>query len=170
MARKKSTRPVEIAVIGEVDDWEKDVIEALLEVEPGGECTLYIDSAGGSVYGAIAVLTLMRQRRLKATGVVVGECSSATLLIFAGCVRRQVTRFSAFLFHRMHWESEKRVTSTEALCWAKHFAHLEREMDELLVQLFGQSAEQIRAWTVEDRYVLGEEVARAGLAEMLPLL
>src|SRR5438874_11220271 len=83
--RKKRRPPAEIAVVGEVDDWEEDVIRALLEVPAGGECVFYIDSTGGSVYGALAVVTLLRQRRLKATAVVLGECSSATLLLFAAC-------------------------------------------------------------------------------------
>src|SRR4051794_22568626 len=81
-------RAEEIAVVGEVDDWESEVVKALLEVAPGGECVFYIDSAGGSVFGALAVLTLLRQRRLSASAVVLGECSSAALLLFAACRKR----------------------------------------------------------------------------------
>src|SRR5437870_3290413 len=109
LGRRKKTRAAEIAVIGEVDDWEEDVVRALLEVPVGGECVFYIDSTGGSVYGALAVVTLMRQRKLNATGVVLGECSSATLLVFAACRKRIVTAHSTMLFHRMKWQSEKRV-------------------------------------------------------------
>src|SRR5437764_1039663 len=105
MARKARSQPVELALIGEVDDWEKDVLDRLLETTPGSECVFYIDSAGGSVYGALAVVTLLRHRSLQAKAVVLGECSSAALLVFAACGQRLVTRFSAFLFHRMHWES-----------------------------------------------------------------
>ena len=51
MAKSKSRTPVEVAVIGEVEDWEEDVVKAF-----GGPFTrrmrLYIDSGGGSVYGA----------------------------------------------------------------------------------------------------------------------
>src|SRR5688572_28659756 len=67
--RKKKQVP-EIPVVGEVDDWEAEVVRTLLEVPQGGACTFYIDSAGGSVYGALAVLTLLRHRQLKATAVV----------------------------------------------------------------------------------------------------
>ena len=49
--RKAGKQPEEIAVVGEVDDWESEVVKALLEVPPGGECVFYIDSAGGSVFG-----------------------------------------------------------------------------------------------------------------------
>src|SRR5437764_3747176 len=102
--RKRRAAPAaEIAVIGEVDDWEEDVVRSLLEVPAGGECVFYIDSTGGSVYGALAVVTLLQQRKMKATAVVLGECSSATLLIFAACPKRIVTPLSTLLFHKMKW-------------------------------------------------------------------
>src|SRR5438876_9817400 len=104
-------KPPEIPVVGEVDDWEADVIHALLELPRGGECVFYIDSAGGSVFGALAVLTLMRHRQLEGMAIVLGECSSAALLLFAACRRRFVTPYSTLLFHRMRWQSEKRVGS-----------------------------------------------------------
>src|SRR5947208_17055500 len=89
--RKRSSRstrrPVEVAVVGEVDDWEEDVVETLLRQQEGGECVFYIDSTGGSVYGALAVVTLLRRRKLKATGGVLGRCSSATPPLFAPCAK-----------------------------------------------------------------------------------
>jgi ATP-dependent protease ClpP protease subunit len=169
MAKAKKSKTVpEIPVIGEVDDWEADVVRALLDIPHGGECVLYIDSAGGSVYGALAVLTLMRQRRLQGTAVVLGECSSAALLLFAACRRRLVTRYSTLLFHRMRWQSDKRVGSEEAFRWAKHFEDMEKDLDALQVQLFGAAEEQVRTWTRGGHYVTGPELVAAGLAELIP--
>jgi ATP-dependent protease ClpP protease subunit len=169
MAKKARSRPVEIAVVGEVDDWEEEVVKSLLDVEPGGECVFYIDSAGGSVFGALAVLTLLRHRRLRATAVVLGECSSAALLLFAACSRRLVTPYSTLLFHRMRWQSEKRVISSEAVHWARHFDQMERDIDDLQARLFGAAEEQVRAWTADGQYVSGPQVVAAGLAELLEL-
>src|SRR5262245_28975767 len=169
MARKAASQPVEIVAIGEVDDWEQDAIKSLLEVPTGGEVVFYIDSAGGSVYSALAVVTLLRQRRLRGTAVVLGECSSAALLLFAACGRRLVTRYSTLLFHRMRWQSEKDVISNEAVNWARHFEQLEGELDEVQGQMFGSGAPQVRAWTADGRYVSGPEVAEAGLAELIEI-
>jgi ATP-dependent Clp protease protease subunit len=169
MSKSKPRPPVEIAVVGEVDDWEEDVVKALLEVPARGECAFYIDSAGGSVYGALAVMTLLRYRRLDATAVVLGECSSAALMVFAACRRRFVTPYSTLLFHRMKWESEKRIASTEALNWAKHFGDLEKDIDDLQLRLFGGAEEQVREWTHLGRYVTGREIVAAGLAEMFEI-
>jgi ATP-dependent protease ClpP protease subunit len=170
MAKAKKSKPVpEIPIVGEVDDWEAEVIRALLDIPHGGECVLYIDSAGGSVYGALAVLTLMRHRKLQGTAVVLGECSSAALLLFAACKRRLVTRYSTLLFHRMRWQSDKRVGSDEAFRWARHFEEMEKDLDALQAQLFGTAEEQIRTWTRGGYYVTGPELVAAGLAELLTL-
>jgi ATP-dependent protease ClpP protease subunit len=167
--RKPRTKAPEIAVIGEVEDWEADVVNALLELAPGGECVFYIDSAGGSVFGALAVLTLLRHRRLQGTAIVIGECSSAALLLFAACRRRFVTAYSTLFFHRMRWQSDKRVGSEEASLWARHFEDMEQNLDNLQVELFGKAEEQVRTWTKGNHYVTGPQVVAAGLAEMLPL-
>jgi ATP-dependent Clp protease protease subunit len=169
MPKNKSRSPVEIAVIGEVDDWEEDVVKALLEVPPSGKCALYIDSGGGSVYGALAVVTLLRYRRLDATAIVLGECSSATIMVFAACRRRFVTPYSTLLFHRMRSESEKRIASHEAMNWAKHFGEFEKNIDDLQIRLFDTAQEQVRAWTASGRFVTGPEMVAAGLAEMIEL-
>jgi ATP-dependent protease ClpP protease subunit len=167
MSRNKPRKPVEIAVIGDVDDWEEEVVKALLDVPAGGACVFYIDSAGGSVFGALAVLTLLRHRRVDATACVLGECSSATLLLFAGCRRRRVTRYSLFLFHRMRWQSEKRVSSAEALSWAKQFHEMENDLDDLQIRLFGKAEDLVRSWTANGQYVTGPQLVEAGLAELL---
>jgi ATP-dependent protease ClpP protease subunit len=170
MAKSKTRQAVaEIAVIGDVDDWEGDVVGKILDAPSGQECCFYIDSAGGSVYGALAVLTLLRYRKHEASAIVLGECSSATLLLFAGCSRRLVTPHSTLLFHRMRWESDKRIGATEASRWARHFEDMERDIDELQVRLFGQAEEQVRAWTDAGQYVTGPEIVAAGLADLFEL-
>jgi ATP-dependent protease ClpP protease subunit len=170
MAKSRSRkRAEEIPVIGDVDDWESDVVKSLLEVPAGGECVFYIDSAGGSVFGALAVLTLLRYRKIDSTAVVIGECSSAALLLFAACRRRLVTPHSTLLFHQMRWQSDKRVSADEAFLWARHFEELEKDVDDLQVRLFGKAEEQVRAWTKAGNYVTGREIAAAGLAELLEL-
>lgn len=161
--------PVEIALVGDLTDNESELTERLLGVEPGGECMLYFDSPGGSPYCAVSLMTLIRLRGLRATGVVTGECSSATLWPFAACQRRIVTPYSVLLFHPMRWQSEENVGLAEAAEWARHFGQLERDMDSLLAELFGVSAEEMNKWINPGRYVTGRELADAGLAELIEL-
>lgn len=158
--------PIEIAFVGDLTENETDLSEKLLSVPAGGECTLYIDSPGGSPYCAMSLMSLIILRQLDCTGIVTGECSSATLWPLAACRRRLVLPHSVLLFHPMKWQSEEHVQITEAAEWARHFEKLETDMDTLLAELFGVSPEVIARWVRPGRYVSGSEIAEAGLAEM----
>jgi ATP-dependent Clp protease protease subunit len=164
------TGPLELAIVGDLTDNESELTDRLLGVEPGGECTIYFDSPGGSPYCGMSLVTLLRLRGTRATAVVTGECSSAALWPFAACQRRLVTPFSVFLFHPMKWQSEEHIGIREASEWSRHFAELEQEMDVLLCDLFGRSADLINEWSRTHRYVTGREMVAAGLAELVDLV
>ncbi|MDA0658185.1 MAG: ATP-dependent Clp protease proteolytic subunit [Planctomycetota bacterium] len=166
---QESDAPVEIPFVGELTDHETDLADRLLSVPYGGECVLYIDSPGGSPYCALSLASIIRLRRLNATGIVTGECSSATLWPFAACRRRIVTPFSVMLFHPMKWQSEEHVGLAEAAEWARHFGKLEQDMDHLLADLLGITHEKLSEWVSPGRYVSGPEFAAAGLAELVSL-
>ncbi|HEY2883236.1 MAG TPA: ATP-dependent Clp protease proteolytic subunit [Pirellulales bacterium] len=159
--------PLEIALVGDLTESEAEMTDKLLSVEPGGQCTLYIDSPGGSPYCAMSLTSLIILRGLDVTGIVTGECSSAALWPFAACKRRLVTPYSVLLFHPMKWQSEEHVGLHEAAEWARHFAQLETDMDLFLCNLFGKAKEEIQQWVTSHRYISGPELANAGLAEML---
>jgi ATP-dependent protease ClpP protease subunit len=165
-----SDEPSEIALMGDLTEQESEIADKLLAVPPGGECTLYFNSPGGSAYSAISLVSLMILREIRATGIVTGECSSAALWPLAACERRIVTPHSVLLFHPMRWQSEEAVQLSEAKEWARHFAGLEDEMDDLLGALLGLDREQLGAWMKPGRYVSGREFAAAGLAELVHLV
>src|SRR5687767_9118355 len=167
MPNREPEGPSEIALVGELNECEGAISEKLLEVPPGGECLLYIDSPGGSPYCAMSLMTLIRLRGLRATGIVTGECSSAALWPFAACQRRLVTPCSVMLFHPMRWQSEENVGLAEAAEWARHFGSLEKDMDALLADLFGTSREMMDKWINPGKYVSGPELAATGMAELV---
>jgi ATP-dependent Clp protease protease subunit len=161
--------PIEIAISGDLSEHENDIYERLLSVSPGGECTLYFNSPGGSAYAALALASLIVLRGMNVTGVVLAECSSAAIWPFAACRRRIVTAHSVLLFHPLKWESGEHVAIDEAAEWARHFAFLEQDMDAVLARLFGAAPDKIAAWMKPGRYVSGHELAAAGLAELVDL-
>ena len=161
--------PLEFAIIGDLSDSESDLSEKILSVPIGGECTIFFDSPGGSVYSALSLMTLIATREIRATGIVTGECSSAAIWPFAACCYRKVTPFSVMLFHRMKWQSEEQVGLGEASEWARHFAQLEQEMDSLLTRFFGTASQQVEQWIRESRYITGRELVEAGLADLVEL-
>ena len=169
MSERDPNEPREVALVGDLTENQTNLCEKLLEIPPGGECILYFDSLGGSPYCAVALTSLILLRGVRATAVVAGECSSAALWPFAACSRRLVTPFSVLLFHPMKWQSEENVGLAEAAEWARHFNHLEAEMDRLLAELLHVPAEKLRAWSNPGRYVTGRELAEAGVAELVEL-
>ena len=46
--RHEDEGPIEIAIVGDLTDSEAELTDRLLSIEPGGECTIYFDSPGGS--------------------------------------------------------------------------------------------------------------------------
>lgn len=169
--RKKKGGPppeAELAIIGELfDEAESEIVKDLLDIPPGDPVTIYIDSAGGSVYAALTIAGLIRMRKLKANAIVLGECSSSAILIFAACQARKVSPRSVFLFHRVKWHSEKDVRSEEAVNWAGHFQWLEKEIDEYQANMFGVAHERFGEWVREGRFVLGTDLVALGVAELL---
>ncbi|MEC9004038.1 MAG: ATP-dependent Clp protease proteolytic subunit [Planctomycetota bacterium] len=161
--------PLEFAIIGDLSDSESELSEKILSVPIGGECTIFFDSPGGSVYSALSLMTLIATREIRATGIITGECSSAAIWPFAACCYRKVTPFSVMLFHRMKWQSEEQVGLGEASEWARHFAQLEQEMDSLLTRFFGTASQQVEQWIRESRYITGRELVEAGLADLVEL-
>jgi ATP-dependent Clp protease, protease subunit len=159
----------EIPIVGDLTEHEADVTDKLLSVPPGGSCVLYFNSPGGSAYCALSLMSLILGRGLNATGVVTGECSSAALWPFAACRRRIVTPHSVLLFHPMKWESGEHVEIAEAAEWARHFVHLEHDLDTVLARCFQAAPDKLAAWLRPGRYVLGPELADAGLAELVSL-
>ncbi|MEO2036889.1 MAG: ATP-dependent Clp protease proteolytic subunit [Planctomycetaceae bacterium] len=159
--------PWEVCIAGELAEKQTELIGRLTEVPPGSRGIVWFDSCGGSVYAGLAVATVIRIRNLKATAVVLGECSSAALMPFAACRQRFVTPLSTLLFHPMRWQSEEDVRLEEAAEWARHFRHLETRLDELLIQLFPITAGALQKWNIPGRFVDGPELAQAGLAELI---
>jgi ATP-dependent protease ClpP protease subunit len=162
--------PLEIALCGDLGQHEHDIYDKLLGVPPGGECVLYFNSPGGSAYSALSLASLIVLRGMQATGIVLGECSSAAIWPLAACRRRIVTAHSVLLFHQLKWESGEHVDISEAAEWARHFAYLEQDMDAVLARLFNVTTDKLQAWTKPGRYVTGRELAAAGLAELVELL
>lgn len=159
----------EFALCGDLSEKQNDLVGRLIEFPRRSRGIIYFDSCGGSVYVGLALTSLIRLRGLETTAVVIGECSSAALLPFAACGRRFVTSHSTLLFHPMRWATDEDVRLEEATEWARHFKLLETDLDGLLEKLFGKSEQKIRDWTRPGRFVSGQELVDANLAEMIDL-
>lgn len=159
----------EVLVAGELSDKQGELHDRLIELPRNSRGIIYFDSCGGSAFIGLALASLIRLRGLRATAVVVGECSSAALTPFAACVERYVTPHATLLFHMMRWQSEELVRKEEAAEWARYFGELESDQDRLISQLFGCDPELLEKWNRPGRFVSGGELVAAGLAKPIDL-
>lgn len=159
----------ELMICGDLSDKQLELTERLVSVPARSRGTIYFDSCGGSAYVGLGLAALIRLRGLDPLAVVTGECSSAAILPFAACRRRCVTSHATLLFHPIRWQSEEDVRIEEATEWARHFKLLEEDLDQLLARMFDIEIEKLLAWTRPGRFVSGEELVEAGLAERVDL-
>lgn len=157
----------EIAISGDLGDKESDLVARLVDLPRGSRGTIIFDSPGGSVYAGLTLASLIRLRQLNVAGVALGECSSAAILPFAACRHRFVTTFTTLLFHPVRWQSEDDVRFEEAIEWARHFKVMETDFDRLQAQLFGVDQILLDKWTRPGKFVSGQELADAGLAQLI---
>ncbi len=159
----------ELVICGDLTDKQLDLLERLVSVPRGSRGTIWFDSCGGSAYVGLSLASMIRLRGLEATAVVAGECSSAAIMPFAACKRRYVTRHATLLFHPVRWHSEENVRMEEAAEWARHFQVMEKDLDDLLTKLLPMDATALAEWTRPGKFVTGEEIVAAGIAELIDL-
>jgi ATP-dependent protease ClpP protease subunit len=164
-----SQRDWELVLCGDLTDKQVELTERLVEVPRCSRGTIYFDSCGGNVYVGLSLAALIRLRGLDPVAVVAGECSSAALLPFAACRRRFVMPQSTLLFHPMRWQSEEDVRLEEAAEWARHFSHLEKDLDGLLCRMLNVSEETLQQWTRPGKFLTGRELAAAGVAQLVDM-
>lgn len=168
MAGRTATRQ-HILLVEDVERSEKDVIAQLLALPDGASCTIVINSGGGSVYAGLGIGTVIRAKNLKAHAVVLADCSSSALLVFAACETREVAEHSSFLFHPMQWNSDDRARVTGAKSWSREFARISDIAEEWLAALLPLDEATLRRWINQEKYVTAQEFFDLGLARPLRL-
>lgn len=172
--RPTNSEPWELLICDDLTDKQLELTEKLMEVPRRSSGVIWFNSCGGSVYAGLALASMIRLRGLNATAVVAGECSSAALMPFAACQRRYVTSHATMLFHPIRWTGDEDMRLEDAAEWARHFAALESDLDELLLRLFGRETDSefrvtIHQWTRPGRFVVGQELADTGVANVVSL-
>lgn len=162
----KTTIPT-ITLLDDVEKCEKEVIEALMAIPDGKSARIIINSGGGSVYAALGISTIIRMKNIQAEAVVLADCSSSALLVFAACQVRKVAGHASFLFHPMKWSSEEAARLNGAESWASEFNRVNRVTENWLVENLPIDRRLLRRWIKEERYVQASELIDLGVAEEL---
>lgn len=168
MSCRGKSRIPEIALVDDLEKCEKEVIEALLAIPDGGACRIVINSGGGSVYAGLGIATLIQSKRLEATAVVLADCSSSAVLVFAACPIRQVAPHASLLFHPMQWSSEERSRLSGATGWAREFKRIDEVCADWICARLGLKPALYKKWVHREIYVTARQLVEMGIAEYIP--
>ncbi|CAN5353983.1 hypothetical protein BH09SUM1_BH09SUM1_25200 [soil metagenome] len=161
--------PVTVTLLDEVEKCEKDIVEHLLAIPDKKAVRIVINSGGGSVYASLGISTVIQMKKLQAEAIVLADCSSSALLVFATCKVRKVAPHASFLFHPMRWSSEDQSRLPGAKSWAAEFQRVNAVCEDWLVRHLAMPRKTLKSWLREERYVQAEELFELGIAEPLDL-
>jgi ATP-dependent protease ClpP protease subunit len=163
----RSVEPKTITLLDEMEKCEKEVIEALMALPDKKPVRFLINSGGGSVYASLAICTVLKMKQLQAEAVVLADCSSSALMLFATCQTRRVAPHASMLFHPMRWASESESRLPGAKSWATEFTRVSSVYEDWLVTHLGIQRRLLKTWIREEKYVLAHELVDLGFANMI---
>ena len=151
----------------------KPAIEWILKNElaedPWSELKLIINSPGGSLSDAFALIDVMRGATAKISTVGIGEISSSGLLIFMSGAKghRLLTPNTAILSHQYSWGSYGK--EHELFAAQKGFDVTSTMMINHYKKCTGLSKKQIREFLLppEDRWLTAKEALKLGVCDIV---
>jgi len=158
------TGEIESANIYECIKW---ITYENLDHKPGKTLTLYINSTGGDLYEAFALVDIMKSSKHPIKVIGIGAVMSAAFLIFASGTKglRYAAHNTSFMCHQFSENMESKYHDLKAtmkendLCNAK--------MVSILKEATGLPASKIKSklLTASDIYLSSQEVIDLGVAD-----
>ena len=151
----------------------KPAIEWILKNElaedPWAEMKLFINSPGGALSDAFALIDVMRGATCKISTVGIGEISSAGLLIFMSGAKgnRLLTPNTSILSHQFSWGSYGK--EHELFAAQKAFDVTSTMMINHYKKCTGLSEKKIREFLLppEDRWLTAKEALKLGICDIV---
>jgi ATP-dependent Clp protease protease subunit len=140
-----------------------------LEVRDGKNLTLYINSTGGDLYQAFALIDVIKQSRHTISTVALGACMSAAFLIFAAGSKGQrfASKNTSFMCHQFSESMDNKYHDLKATM--KENDTCNQRMIDILKEATGLTPSKIKAKLLpaSDVYLTSEETINLGIADKL---
>ena len=140
-----------------------------LEVRDGKNLTLYINSTGGDLYQAFALIDVIKQSRHTISTVALGACMSAAFLIFAAGSKGQrfASKNASFMCHQFSESMDNKYHDLKATM--KENDTCNQRMIDILKEATGLTPSKIKAKLLpaSDVYLTSEETINLGIADKL---
>lgn len=123
--------------------------DAFLQLDSLGnhEITLLIDSPGGDITPTLDLFNVIKLLRSEVRGLVVGECSSAALVLLQSCERRIACKESRFLYHSWTANRSFRLdadANVDFERWINERMRSEHGIEEMILARAKMNSEQLR--------------------------
>ena len=156
---------------GPVDDQTANLIVAqllLLDSQSKEKpIYLYVNSPGGSVTAAMAILDTMNHVKAGVATVCVGLAASAAAVILSAGEegRRSALRNAEIMIHQPHGGVEGQVSDIAIA--AKRMHDIKSRLNKILAKNTGKSITQIAEDVERDKYMTAEEAKKYGIIDKI---
>lgn len=160
-----------IFLAGPIDDTVANIVVAQLlflqSEDAKKDISLYINSPGGSVTAALAILDTMNHIKPDVSTTVVGLAASAgALLLSAGAKGKRFALPNAeIMIHQPSGGAEGRASDIEIS--AKQILKTREKLNEILAKNTGQSIAKIAADVERDYFMSADEAKKYGLIDKI---
>jgi ATP-dependent Clp protease, protease subunit len=152
-----------------IDDQVANVVVAQLlhleSVDPDKDVSLYINSAGGSIYSGLAIYDTMNFIKPDVQTMCVGIAMSMGSLLLAGGAhgKRSALPNSRILMHQPSSGFEGQATDIEIQ--AREVLKIRERVDEIYAKACGKPVEEVHRDMERDRFFKAAEAAEYGLID-----
>lgn len=135
----------------------------LEELDP---ITIVINSSGGNVYSAIAIIDYMRKLNVKINTICRGRAmSAAALILTCGTGTRAASENSTIMFHEV--SSDFFGKSSDVKQSVKHLQTLEESVFRLLESTTSKSKDWWKENCIKDTYYTPKEAVELGIIDIV---
>lgn len=131
--------------------------------EPGKDINLYIQSPGGDVQAALAIIDTMEILTSKVNTICVGLCASAASIILAAGDKRFALKHSEIMIHQPSTGIQGNASDIEIT--ANHILTIKKVIYELLAKYTGKTVDEITKDSDRDHWMSANEALEYGLID-----
>jgi len=158
-----------VFLAGQVDDDLANIVIAQLlfleSEDPNKDINLYINSPGGSVTSAMAILDTMNNVKPNISTICVGLAASAAAVILSS--GKKGKRFalpnSEVMIHQVMGGAEGQASDIEIS--AKHILRIKENLNKILSKNTGKPISQVEKDTDRDYFMTSEEAKKYGIID-----
>jgi ATP-dependent Clp protease protease subunit len=160
-----------VFLTGPIDDTVANIVIAQLlflqSQDPKKDVSLYINSPGGAVTAALAIIDTMNNIKNDVSTVCVGMAASgAAIILSAGKKGKRLAMPNAeVMIHQPHGGTEGQATDIEIS--AKHIIKLRENLNKMLAENTGQQLSKVEKDVERDFFMDSNEAKKYGIVDKI---